>query len=204
MGSLDRFCGTRQHSLLCDVSRFESFATQSCALMRSPPACRRSVGKSSGCVRCEERFSLDLFGDVGTKKESLADVPALLFLHNGVADVLLVVRSADREAGRPRDALDALLLTEESPIAWATVPMLRRTGLLPPAIGLPTFARQRAAELRARGLTLDVIARWLDTEGYAAPGADPRPDGWTRGDVARLLREKPPQLDSRDQPTFML
>ena len=158
--------------------------------MQSPPACRRSVGKSSGCVRCDERFSLDLFGDVGTKKESLADVPALLFLHNGVADVLLVVRSADREAGRPRDALDALLLTEESPIAWATVPMLRRTGLLPPAIGLPTFARQRAAELRARGLTLDVIARWLDTEGYAASGADPRPDGWTRGDVARLLREK--------------
>ena len=144
---------------------------------------------------CQMRGAiLFLLGDVGTKKESLADVPALLFLHNGVADVLLVVRSADREAGRPRDALDALLLTEESPIAWATVPMLRRTGLLPPAIGLPTFARQRAGELRARGLTLDVIARWLDTEGYAAPGADPSHDGWTCGEVAEMLRVTLPHI----------
>ena len=190
MGSLDRFCGDAP---TFPFMRRVPIRVVCHAILRpdaesaSVQALRREIERL-----CQMRGAilLDLFGDVGTKKESLADVPALLFLHNGVADVLLVVRSADREAGRPRDALDALLLTEQSPTAWATVPMLRRTGLLPPAIGLPTFARQRAAELRARGLTLDVIARWLDTEGYAAPGADPRPDGWTRGDVARLLREK--------------
>ena len=163
-------------------------------------------------LRCEiERLSqargamlLDLFGDIGAAKQSLDDIPALLYLHNGVADVLLVVRSADRVLDQPRDVLDALLLTDDQPIAWTTVPTLRRAGLLPPSVGLPTFARQRAAELRTRGLTLDCIARWLDTEGYAPPGADPNPDGWTRSDVARLLREKPPQLDACDQPAFML
>lgn len=138
---------------------------------------------------------LDFVGNVGEVKQSLDDIPALLYLRNGVADVLLVVRSADRDGERPRDALDALLLTEESPIAWAAVPMLRRLGLLPPAVGLPTFARQRAVELRGRGLTLDVIARWLDTEGYEAPGDDPSADGWTRTDVAKLLRAKLPHIE---------
>lgn len=138
---------------------------------------------------------LDLVGDVAVARRSLDDFPALLYLRNGVADVLLIVRSADRDGGQPCDVLDALLLTEETPIAWATVPTLRRIGVLPPAVGLPTFARQRAAELRARGLTFDVIARWLDSEGYAVPGADPSREGWTRTDVAKLLRAKLPQVE---------
>ena len=153
-------------------------------------------------LRCEvERLCqaqgatlLDFVGEVGAARQSLADIPALLYLRNGVADALLAVRRADRDREQPRDVLDAVLLTEESPIAWATVPTLRCVGWMPPAVVLPTFARPRAAELRAVGLTLEVIARWLDTEGYAALSSDGSLDGWTRTDVARLLRTPLPQV----------
>lgn len=107
--------------------------------------------------------------------------------------MLLVVRTpvfdaADLvDAEDSADLLESYLLPASQPIAWVTVPALRRLGLLPAAVGLPSFARQRAAELRARRFPLDVIARWLDTEGYAAPTR--ARDHWTRADVVTLLEE---------------
>jgi hypothetical protein len=75
-------------------------------------------------------------------------------------------------------------------VAWAEIeqnPRHRRVGLLPAAIGLRSVACQRAAALRERRFPCDVIARWLDAEGYAAPDIDP--GHWTRKDVLKLLRE---------------
>lgn len=73
------------------------------------------------------------------------------------------------------------------PGAWLAVPRLREVGLLPAAIGSRSIAAQRAAALRGRRFPCDVIARWLDAEGYAAPNTDP--GHWTRKDVLTLLRE---------------
>ena len=70
---------------------------------------------------------------------------------------------------------------------WLAVPRLREVGLLPPAIRSRNVACQRAATLRERRFPCDVIARWLDAEGYAAPNPDP--GYWTRSDVLKLLRE---------------
>mgnify|MGYP000087111282 CR=1 FL=1 len=123
---------------------------------------------------------LDFVVGFGGAKEE-ADYPALTYARNGVADVLLVVRAPIFDGGPSVDLLEAALLPDERPIAWGTVPTLRRLGLLPAAVGLPSFARQRATELRGRGFPLDAIARWLDTEGYAAPAGARSGDGWTRG-----------------------
>lgn len=141
------------------------------------------------CVAKGARL-LDFVVDLGSAKDAAAEYPALAYLRNGVADVLLVVRVPIFDGVPSVDLLESTLLPDDRPIAWVTVPTLRRLGLLPAAVGLPSFARQRATELRGRGFPLDAIARWLDTEGYAAPaGAQPGPgDGWTRADVARLLR----------------
>ena len=73
------------------------------------------------------------------------------------------------------------------PAGWLAVPRLREDGLLPPAIGACSIARQRAIALRERRVPCDVIARWLDAEGYASPNTDP--GHWTRSDVIKLLRE---------------
>ena len=65
-----------------------------------------------------------------------------------------------------------------------------------PVIGERSVARQRAAALRERRFPCEVIARWLDAEGYAAPNTDP--GHWTRSDVLKLPREargvQPPTL----------
>ena len=58
---------------------------------------------------------------------------------------------------------------------------------MPAAIGLRSVACQRAAALRERRFPCDVIARWLDAEGYAAPSSEQ--GHWTRSDVLKLLRE---------------
>ena len=73
------------------------------------------------------------------------------------------------------------------PAGWLAVPRLREVGLLPPAIGARSIARQRAIALRERRFPCDVIARWLDAEGYAAPNTDP--GHRTRSDVIKLLCE---------------
>ncbi len=67
------------------------------------------------------------------------------------------------------------------------VPRLFEGGLLTPAIGARSIARQRAIALRERRFPCEVIARWLDAEGCAAPSA--APGHWIRGDLLKLLRE---------------
>ncbi len=137
---------------------------------------------------------IDFVVDLGIPKDHATEYPALAYLRNGLADVLLVVRAPVFDAADlvdvedSADLLESYLLPASQPIAWVTVPALRRLGLLPAAVGLPSFARQRAAELRARRFPLDVIARWLDTEGHAAPTR--ARDHWTRADVATLLEEE--------------
>ena len=126
--------------------------------------------------------------DLGAAKRHAPEYPALSYLRNGVADVLLAVRVPVFDSRESADVLESAVLRNSQPIAWATVPALRRLGLLPAAVGLPSFARRRAAALRERRFPLDVIARWLDTEGYAAPAH--AGDGWTRADVAKLFRQR--------------
>ena len=124
--------------------------------------------------------------DLGAAKESADEYPALAYLRNGLADVLLAVRVPIFDSAQSGDLLESSVLPNHQALAWVTVPTLRRLGLLPDAVGLPSFARQRAAELRGRRFTLEAVARWLDTEGYAAPAGG---EGWTRADVAKLLRQ---------------
>ena len=73
---------------------------------------------------------------------------------------------------------------------------LREVGLMPLAIGARSLARPPAAALRESRFPCEVIAHWLDAEGYAAPNTDP--GHRTRGDVQKLPREargvQPPTL----------
>ena len=124
--------------------------------------------------------------DFGEPKRRPEDYPALNYLRTGRADALLIVCVPSDEPLPPGDLLTSRCLSG-FPAGWLAVPKLRELELLPPAIGARSLARQRAAALRERRFPCEVIARWLDAEGYAAPNVDP--GHWTRGDVLKLLRE---------------
>jgi hypothetical protein len=108
------------------------------------------------------------------------------YFRAGKADALLIVCVPSDEPLPRGDLLTSRALSG-FPGAWLAVPRLREVGLLPPAIGSRSVAGQRAAALRERRFPCDVIARWLDAEGYAAPNTDP--GHWTSSDVVKLLRE---------------
>ena len=124
--------------------------------------------------------------DLGLPKRRPEDYPALSYFRAGKADALLIVCVPSDEP-LPRDDLLTSRALSGFPGAWLAVPRLREVGLLPAAIGLRSVALQRAVALRERRFPCDVIARWLDAEGYAAPSSEP--GHWTRSDVLKLLRE---------------
>lgn len=129
---------------------------------------------------------LDFVVDFGAVKGSGDEYPALSYLRNGRADVLLVVRVPVFDSRQSGDLLESLAKPEGQAVACLTVPDLRRLGLLPPAVGVPGMALQRAAELRGKRFPFAAIARWLDTEGYAPP-SEVR-GHWSRAEVVALLR----------------
>ena len=140
--------------------------------------------------RCEERGArlLDFVVDFGAAKRHADDYPSLLYLRNGRADVLLVVRVPVFDSRQSGDLLESLAMPDGQAVAWLTVPQLRRLGLLPHAVDVPGLALQRATELRGKRFPFAAIARWLDTEGYA-PDNGSR-EHWTGADVAKLLRQE--------------
>jgi hypothetical protein len=139
--------------------------------------------------RCEERGArlLDFAVDFGALKGSVDEYPALSYLRNGRADVLLVVRVPVFDSRQSGDLLESLAMPEGQAVAWLTMPELQRLGLLPTAVSVPGMALQRAKELRGKRFPFAAIARWLDTEGYAPP--DDRREHWSGADVAKLLRQ---------------
>lgn len=139
-------------------------------------------------LRCEERGArlLDFVVDFGAIKGSVDEYPALSFLRNGRADVLLVVRVPVFDSRSSGDLLESLAMPEGQAVAWLTVPELRRLGLLPTAVSVPGMALQRAEELRGKRFPFAAIARWLDSEGYAPP-SEAR-GHWTSAEVVALLR----------------
>ena len=145
--------------------------------------------------RCQDSDAqlVDFCVDLGTPKRQAEDYPALDYFRAGKADALLIVCVPSDEPLPRGDFLTSRALSG-FPAGWLAVPRLREVGLLPPAIGARSLARQRAIALRERRFPCAVIARWLDAEGYAAPNT--APGHWTRGDVLKLLREArsiPPQ-----------
>lgn len=83
--------------------------------------------------------------DLGIPKDHATEYPALAYLRNGLADVLLVVRAPVFDAADlvdvedSADLLESYLLPASQPIAWVTVPALRRLGLLPADVRLPAL-----------------------------------------------------------------
>ncbi|PSM30791.1 hypothetical protein BVG81_008695 [Haliangium sp. UPWRP_2] len=159
--------------------------------------------------RCAESDAqlVEFCVDFGKPKRRAEDYPALNYLRSGKADALLIVGVPSDKPLPPGDLLTSRALSG-FPMGWLNVPKLRELGLLPPAIGPRSLAAQRAATLRERRFPCDVIARWLDAEGYAAPNDDP--GHFTRGDVLKLLREaratRPPTLpdEPQDSPAALL
>lgn len=149
------------------------------------------------CAGTDARL-VEFVVDFGLAKAQPHEYPALNYLRSGAADALLVVSVPVFAAPPPGDLLASKLLGDRSPFAWVSVPQLRREGLLPAAIGPRSFARPRALALRERGFPLDVIARWLDSEGYVAP--DGAQAEWVRSDVAKLLREARAELKEHSIP----
>lgn len=149
--------------------------------------------------RCAERGAqlAQFVVDFGTPKQAPYEYPALEYLRGGSADALLILRVPLLSDWRTDDLLASTALADGQPMRWLTVPELRSLALLPGAIGPRSFARLRAVALRERKFPMDVIARWLDSEGYGAPIN--QAGHWTRRDVMRLLREEnsadDPQLD---------
>lgn len=143
--------------------------------------------------RCAERAArlVDFVVDFGGGKRRAEEYPALAALRSGRADALLVVRVPGRcgDSRSSEDLLEARILPAGGTVAWATVPELRGLGLLPPPLGGTSLARQRAASLRDERFPYAAIARWLDSEGYAAPRKGRA--HWTTADVVTLLRSPP-------------
>lgn len=143
-------------------------------------------------ITCSEQGAqlVGFYCDFGLPKEHPLDYPALLHLRGGAADALLVVRVpllGEDRVPEP-DLLESLCLPPGQPMSWLTVPELRLLGLLPRALRVHSFARLRACELASRGFPTQIIARWLDSEGFAPPRASgPR---WTSHDIASLLRRQ--------------
>ena len=129
---------------------------------------------------------VDFCIDLGTPKRRSEDYPALSYFRAGKADVLLIVCVPSDEQLPRGDLLTSRALSG-FPGAWLAVPKLREVGLLPGAIGSRSIAAQRAVARRERRFPCDVIARWLDAEGYAAPNTEL--GHWTRSDVLKLLCE---------------
>ncbi len=159
--------------------------------------------------RCRESGAqlVDFCVDLGTPKRRPEDYPALSYFRAGKADALLIVCVPSDELPPRGDLLTSRALSG-FPGAWLAVPKLREVGLLPAAIGSRSIALRRAISLRERRFPCDVIARWLDAEGYAAPNMEP--GHWTRSDVLMLLREarsvQPPMLpdEPRGAPAALL
>ena len=159
--------------------------------------------------RCRDSDAqlVDFCVDLGTPKRRPEDYPALSYFRAGKADALLIVCVPSDELPPRGDLLTSRALSG-FPGAWLAVTKLREVGLLPAAIGSRSVALQRAAALRERRFPCDVIARWLDAEGYAAPNTEP--GHWTRSDVLKLLREarsvQPPMLpdEPRGAPAALL
>ncbi|HNN98577.1 MAG TPA: hypothetical protein PKI03_40210, partial [Pseudomonadota bacterium] len=120
--------------------------------------------------RCRDSDAqlVDFCVDLGTPKRRPEDYPALSYFRAGKADALLIVCVPSDELPPRGDLLTSRALSG-FPGAWLAVTKLREVGLLPAAIGSRSVALQRAAALRERRFPCDVIARWLDAEGYAAP-----------------------------------
>lgn len=139
--------------------------------------------------RCDEASAklMAFIVDLGAPKRSPEEYPALDYFHAGKADALMVVRAPLFDRRHHGDLLTAKTLSGGLPLAWVPAYELRRLGLLPPAIGVSSLARLRAAALRELRFPIEVIARWLDAEGYAPLHA--QADRWTRSDVKKLLRE---------------
>ncbi len=140
---------------------------------------------------CNEQGSqlVGFYCDFGLSREHALDYPALSHLRGGSADALLVVRVPLLGETREPDLLESLCLPPGQPMSWLPVPELRQLGLLPEAMRVPSFARLRACELSTRGFPHHVIARWLDSEGFAPPRL--RAVRWTAHDIAALLRRTP-------------
>lgn len=132
---------------------------------------------------------VDFCPDLGLPKGSPDDYAALDYLRNGVADALLIVRTPFLYDVPSDDLLESLCLPPGQPMTWVSAPELRLLGLLPPAVRVPTYARQRATVLQDRGFPDHVIARWLDSEGFAPPSR--RATRWTAHDIRRLLSPAP-------------
>ena len=124
--------------------------------------------------RCRDSDAqlVDFCVDLGTPKRRPEEYPAHSYFRAGKADALLIVCVPSDELPPRGDLLTSLALSG-FPGAWLAVPKLREVGMLPAAIGLRSVATQRAAALRERRFSCDVIARRLDAEGYAAPNTEP-------------------------------
>ena len=97
---------------------------------------------------------------------------ALNYLRSGKADALLIVGVPSDKPLPPGDLLTSRALSG-FPMGWLSVPKLRELGLLPPAIG-PAASPPSAPPPCASAVSpCEVIARWLDAEGYAAPTTTP-------------------------------
>lgn len=122
--------------------------------------------------------------DRGPLKRRAADYPVLARVARGEADGVLVVRSPLYERGRGEDRLERLC--PEGPSGWLSADALAEAGLLPRihkvAARRPS-ARQRAASLRASGLSLQQIAQALASEGYRRRGGS----SWSVESVAELF-----------------
>ena len=159
--------------------------------------------------RCRDSDAqlVDFCVDLGTPKRRPEEHPALSYFRAGKADARLIVCVPSDELPPRGDLLTSRALSG-FPGAWLAVPKLREVGLLPAAIGSRSIALRRAISLRERRFPCDVIARWLDAEGYAAPNTEP--GHWIRSDVLKLLREarsvQPPMLpdEPRGAPAALL
>lgn len=137
------------------------------------------------CAEANARLTAFIV-DLGAPKKSPEEYPALDYFRAGKADALMVVRVPLADHRNHGDLLTEKTLSGGLPLAWVPAYELRRLGLLPPAIGVTSFARLRAAALRELRFPIEAIARWLDAEGYAP--LQLKSDHWTQSDVQKLLR----------------
>lgn len=140
---------------------------------------------------CAERGHrlVDFFVELGGHQDDLSACPVLQVFRAGQADVLLLLRPGLPGRGETPapDLLERSCLKAGEEISWTPTWLLRKRGLLDPALWLPTFAFERASQLAALELPLDAIARRLDAIGFAPPSGD----CWSPEQVGQLLRPLP-------------
>lgn len=148
---------------------------------------------------CTERGHrlVEFFVELGGHQDDLSVCPVLQLFRAGQADVLLLLRPGLPGSGDPPspDRLEQSCLEPGEEISWTPTWLLRKRGLLDPALWLPTFAYERASQLAALALPLDAIARRLDAIGFAPPCGD----GWSPEQVRQLLRPLPAASPARAQ-----